>query len=215
MSPTVSSKKSGWKQDPERVKQNILAVALEEFAEHGYSGARINRIAEKTNTSKRMIYYYFDDKDTLYTTVLSNAYKEVRESEQRLELDSVPAIEAMRALVEFTFHHHARHRHFIRLVAIENIHYAEHIQLTEEFRDLNSPAVQRVHEIYQRGLSEGVFRSGLDPVFIHWQISALCFQNVSNEYTFSKAISDEIWTDMGQIRLRKQIEESVLAIMTV
>ena len=134
MSPTVSSKKSGWKQDPERVKQNILAVALEEFAEHGYSGARINRIAEKTNTSKRMIYYYFDDKDTLYTTVLSNAYREVRESEQRLELDSVSAIEAMRALVEFTFHHHARHRHFIRLVAIENIHYAECVPRSEYFQ---------------------------------------------------------------------------------
>ena len=215
MSPPVSSKKSGWKQDPAKVKQNILAVALDEFAEHGYSGARINRIAEKTNTSKRMIYYYFDDKDTLYTSVLSNAYKELRESEQRLKLDSVPAIEAMRALVEFTFYHHARHRQFIRLVAIENIHYAEHIQLTEEFRDLNSPAVKRVHDIYQRGISEGVFKPGLDPVFIHWQISALCFQNVSNEYTFSKAISDEIWTDMGQIRLRKQIEDSVLAIMTV
>ena len=205
--------RGGWKQDPEKVKQNILAVALEEFAEFGYSGARINRIAEKTHTSKRMLYYYFKDKDSLYREVLSAAYREMREGEQALDLDSLPADEAMRLLVEFTFKHHVKNRNFIRLVAIENIHYGEHIDDSSAFMKLNAPAVDRVAEIYQRGVREGLFRAGLEPVYIHWQISALACYNVTNQYTFSKGFGDQIWSDMGQIKLCKQVAESVLAVI--
>lgn len=45
--------------NPEEVKRNILEIASEEFAENGFAGARVNVIAERTETSKRMIYYYF------------------------------------------------------------------------------------------------------------------------------------------------------------
>ena len=70
--------RSGWKQDPAGVRKNILAVAMAEFAANGLSGARIDEIAAKTNTSKRMIYYYFGDKEGLYGRVLEEAYREVR-----------------------------------------------------------------------------------------------------------------------------------------
>ena len=48
-----------WKQDPETVKADILNAARAEFAAHGLSGARISAIVERTQTSKRMIFYYF------------------------------------------------------------------------------------------------------------------------------------------------------------
>ena len=58
------------KQNPEAVQANILHVALEELAKNGLSGARVDEIAAKTETSKRMIYYYFGDKEGLYRRVL-------------------------------------------------------------------------------------------------------------------------------------------------
>ena len=42
-----------------------------------------------------------------------------------------------------------------------------------------------VRSLYLRGLSQGVFRPGIDPLDLHWQISALCFFSVSNRPTFS------------------------------
>ena len=56
--------------DPEATRANILAIATEEFAEKGFSGARVDDIAARTNTSKRMIYYYFGDKEGLFVAVI-------------------------------------------------------------------------------------------------------------------------------------------------
>lgn len=51
------------RQAPDQTAQNILEVATREFADKGFSGARIDAIAESTRTSKRMIYYYFTSKE--------------------------------------------------------------------------------------------------------------------------------------------------------
>jgi AcrR family transcriptional regulator len=52
-------------------------VATEEFAAFGLSGGRVDAIAEKTRTSKRMIYYYFGSKEDLYLAVLEKAYRKI------------------------------------------------------------------------------------------------------------------------------------------
>ncbi len=57
------------KLDPER-RASILAVATKEFAEHGFEAASYNQIIARTGLSKGAIYYYFDDKEDLYATVL-------------------------------------------------------------------------------------------------------------------------------------------------
>lgn len=74
------------KNDPERTRENILAVATEEFAAHGLAGARVDAIAERTRTSKRMIYYYFISKEDLYLAVLEKAYRKIRSREADLKL---------------------------------------------------------------------------------------------------------------------------------
>src|SRR5215510_6558284 len=72
-------------QDPEGTRRNILEVASEEFALNGLAGARIDEIAARTRASKRMIYYYFGDKEGLYLSALENAYRQVREGEAQLD----------------------------------------------------------------------------------------------------------------------------------
>jgi len=59
--------------DPERTRQEILDVALSEFARNGYAGARVDEIAARTRTTKRMLYYYFTNKEQLYIAVLEQA----------------------------------------------------------------------------------------------------------------------------------------------
>src|SRR3546814_2239823 len=54
---------SDWSSDVCSSDLNIIDVATKEFAEYGLSGARIDEIAAKTKSSKRMIYYYFGDKE--------------------------------------------------------------------------------------------------------------------------------------------------------
>ncbi|GLY87793.1 TetR family transcriptional regulator [Actinoallomurus iriomotensis] len=59
-------------------KQRILDAAFAEFAEYGVAGARVDRIAKNARCNKNLIYVYFDNKETLFATVLqrhlSDAY---------------------------------------------------------------------------------------------------------------------------------------------
>ena len=174
------------------------------------AGARIDEIAAATRTSKRMIYYYFGDKDGLYRRVLEDAYREMREGEEKLELGHLLPVAALRSLVGFTFDHHSRNPDFIRLVMIENIHRGAYLLQSDDIRELNKGAISKLREIYRRGLASGDFRAGLDPVELHWQISALCFFNESNRATFSALFGKAPWTAAGQATLRRHVVGMVL-----
>lgn len=162
----------------------ILEVATQEFASKGLSGGRIDAIAEATRTSKRMIYYYFGSKEGLYLAVLEESYRKMRQIESELHLDNLEPEHALRALVEFTFDHHASNEDYIRLVMNENIERGAYLAQSKTIRELNVPAIQAIQRLYERGVQKGVFRVGLDPVDIHASISALTFFNVSNQHTF-------------------------------
>src|SRR5690606_22029793 len=125
---------------PEGTRRNIIEVASNEFALNGLAGARIDEIAEKTRASKRMIYYYFGDKEGLYVSALENAYRVVREGEAELDIESLPPLEGLRRLVGFTFDHHSEHEDFIRMVMIENIHSGRYMERSPALRAVNEAA---------------------------------------------------------------------------
>ncbi len=197
-------------QDPEGTRQNIIDIASEEFALHGLSGARIDEIAARTRSSKRMIYYYFGDKEGLYLSALENAYRLVRAGESKLDVEGLAPLEALRKLVEFTFDHHHLHEDFIRMVMIENIHHGEYLDRSKVIRQLNVSAIDTIESVYHRGVTEGIFRSGLDAIELHWQISALCFFNVSNRATFSKIFGRNLGAPKALASLRQNAVEMVL-----
>src|SRR3954464_843277 len=91
--------------DADRSQGTILAAARDEFAECGLAGARMDRIAERAGLNKRLIYYYFQDKEALFQAVLEQAYRDIREAVQQLKLLELEPVEALRRLVEFTWHY--------------------------------------------------------------------------------------------------------------
>ncbi len=196
--------------DPEGVRRDILTVAMEEFSQNGLSGARIDEIAARTKTSKRMIYYYYGDKEGLYQRVLEEAYGKVRGGEHDLDLDGLDPIAALDKLCRFTFDHHRANPAFIRMVMVENIHHGRHMQTSKTIRDLNQPAIEELEKVLRRGQTEGVFREGITPLELHWQISALSFFNVSNSATFSLIFGGDLFTEEGQHRLSRHVAEMVL-----
>ena len=85
--------------DPERTKREIMEAAREEFARHGLTGARVDAIAARTKTAKRMIYYYFGSKEGLYLAVLEAAYDDIRSVERELRLEALAPEEAIRRIM--------------------------------------------------------------------------------------------------------------------
>jgi AcrR family transcriptional regulator len=178
------AKSGSRKLDAKRSRQDILAVARQEFAEHGLSGARVDAIAARIQTTKRMIYYYFGSKEGLYLAVLEQVYSDIRSVEQELDLASLTPPDAVRRMIEFTFDYEESHPDFIRLVSIENIHHGRHIVQSEKLRSQSNAVIASLTAILKRGQREGVFRSDISAVDLHLMISAFCFFRVSNRHTF-------------------------------
>ena len=202
--------------DPDRTMANILEVAKVEFAEKGLAGARIDEIAATTQTSKRMIYYYFGSKEGLYTAVLEASYREMRTHEAELNLDDLSPLEALRRLVAYTFDHHRQNEHYIRLVMGENINRGQYLAQSPAIQALNVPAISAIRTLYDRGVAAGVFRPGLDALDIHASISALTFFNVSNRHTFGLIFKFDAsapdWIDLRRRSVIEMVERFVLAI---
>jgi AcrR family transcriptional regulator len=196
--------------DPAKTREDILKVATSEFAKKGLSGARIDEIAALTRTSKRMIYYYFKNKQGLYLAVLEEAYRNIRSIESSLNLESLPPEEAMRTLVGFTFDYQAHNPDFVRLVMNENIHNGQYLAQSASIKDLNIPAILEIREIYARGCEQGLFRPGLDPIDIHASISALSFFNVSNQHTFSLIFKRSLTAPGAYAQRRNNVIELIL-----
>jgi AcrR family transcriptional regulator len=207
------SKPEPRKNDPQRTQQDILAVATEEFAAHGLAGARVDAIALKTRTSKRMIYYYFGSKEGLYIAVLEKVYREIRAEEATLNLADLPPEEALRRLIESTVEHDEAHPYFVRLVSIENIHQAQHMLRSASIRELNVSVIQTLAEILERGHSSGVFRRGVDPVDLHLMISALCFFRVSNRHTFGTIFRRDLSAPATLAAHKRMFGDAILAYL--
>jgi AcrR family transcriptional regulator len=199
--------------DPERTKANILEVAAVEFGEKGLAGARIDEIAALTQTSKRMIYYYFGNKEGLYLAVLEESYRRVRDIEAELHLQDLEPEQALRRLVAFTFDHHLQHENYIRLVMNENINRGQFLAQSQRIQELNVPAIAAIKHLYERGVKGGIFRRGLDPVDIHASISALSFFNVSNQHTFGLIFKIDMKSSAYIAHRRDNVIELIVRFM--
>jgi AcrR family transcriptional regulator len=200
--------------DPARTMAEILVVATEEFAQKGLAGARIDEIAERTRTSKRMIYYYFQSKEGLYVAVLEEAYRRVRATEADLHLDDLEPEAALRKLVAFTFDHHAGNEDYIRLVMGENMNRAQFLSQSKNIQGMNVPALQAITQLYQRGVAQGCFRSGLTAIDIHATVSALSFFNVSNQHTFGTIFKIDMRSKPVVAQRKEQVIETVIRFVS-
>jgi AcrR family transcriptional regulator len=200
--------------DAERTRAEIMEVATHEFADLGYDGARVDEIAAKTRTTKRMIYYYFGGKEGLFLAVLEQAYRHIRSLEQQLDVDHLEPVEALRQLAELTFDHHESHQDFVRLVAIENVHYAEHLLRSESREVLAAPALDVLSRIMERGRAAGLFRDDLDALDVHMIISAFCVFRGANRYTFKAIFDRDLLDPERRAHLRRMLGDLVVAHVT-
>jgi AcrR family transcriptional regulator len=201
------------KNDPEKTKRNILLIATKEFARHGYNGARVDAIAARTSTTKRMIYYYFGGKEPLYIAVLEAQYAKIRNYEAGLGLDRLEPEKAIRRLTEFTFDYDHAHPDFVRLVAIENIHQARHLAKSKLIRNVNATVVEAIKGILDRGRREGVFRSNVRAVDVHMLMSALCFFHVSNLHTFGTIFDRDFLAPQTRRQHRALVADFVVHLL--
>ncbi|MDX8053068.1 TetR/AcrR family transcriptional regulator [Lentzea sp. BCCO 10_0798] len=209
-----SSSDAERQRDKDRTRADILEVATREFADKGYTGARVDEIAERTSTTKRMIYYYFGGKEQLYIAVLERAYLAIRALEAEVDVEHLEPEEGIRRLAELTFDHHEAHPDFIRLVSIENIHRAEHIARSEVLAGLANPALDGLTKLLERGRAAGRFRADADPLDVHMVISSFCVFRLANRHTFAAIFGRDMLDPGRRDHHRRMLGDMLINYLT-
>lgn len=201
---------SARRHDAEQTRADILEVATEEFSSFGLAGARVDAIAARTRTTKRMIYYYFGSKEALYREVLDNAYQGIRLFEEAMISAQQPALQAMQTMVELTFDYHDEHPSFVRLVAMENLQPGHQIERATTMPTRNSTVIRLLKGILSAGVESGHFRTGIDPIDLHMLISSFCFHRISNRYTFGTLFGRDPMSPRYRQAQRDMLVDSVM-----
>lgn len=190
----------------EVTRNNIIAVATQEFVRHGYDGASINEIAKATDTSKRMVYYHFGSKQGLYTAVIEAAYERagrgVPGAEVTNELRS--AMETLRAYAEDAFEKFHSNENFVRLVMAENLNEGATIRGSDAVRQRSRANLSALEKICQRGVEEGTMRSDFRAVDLYFAIIGVSFHAVSNRISTGVSLGMDLSTE-EELRLRRKL----------
>lgn len=194
----MTSKPKPRRRDAAASQRRILDAALDEFARLGHAGARIDSIAEAAGVSKPMIYSYFGDKEELYKAALRESYVQIRQGERALDTEHMTPDEAVRELVRFTMQHFVSKPWFISMLNTENLMGGSAVQDIADVAEIQSPLIEKIRDIVNRGVAEGVFRDDIDPVELYITIASLCYFPVSNKLTLRavfKVPVDAAWLE--------------------
>ena len=155
---------------PARVSPDrILAAAALEFAERGFGGARVDRIARRARVNKAMLYYHFKSKQGLYRTLLRRMFTLAGQRLRAIATgDGTPREKVDRAIAGFA-DLIREHAHFPAIMLREIAESGAHLD-RETLAALAS--VPRAFSlIIQDGVAEGTFRP-VHPVFAYFSTLA-------------------------------------------
>jgi AcrR family transcriptional regulator len=201
--------------DPERTKARILAAATAEFARYGLGGARVDRIAARAGANKRMLYYYFRDKDNLFLAALEARYAHIRAAERALDLEHLEPREALRRLVEFTWAYFLEHPEFLTLLNSENLHKGRHVRRSRRVPQMHSTLVETLRGVLKRGERTGVFRAGVDPVQLYISIAGEGYFYLSNRYTLAQVFKRDLMSKRALAERARHNTDMILHALTV
>jgi AcrR family transcriptional regulator len=184
--------KAGARRSPEQTKGAILLAAQKEFAQQGYSGARIEKIAQFAKCNVRMIYHYFDSKKNLYVAVLENAYEDLRSQEASLKIDIDQPMDGFLKLLRFTFDYFEKNPHFEGILRAENVMRGRFVRRSARVIELGFPLRKIISDLIASGERQGLVRPGLDPVHIYVTIAALSRFHRSSAFSLSAVLDTDI-----------------------
>ncbi len=66
--------------------------------------------------------------------------------------------------------------------------------MSSRARETNSPLIETLAEILERGRAEGLFRGGIDPVQLYVSIAGMAYFYLSNNHTLSAIFGRDLMT---------------------
>ena len=151
----------GSRGNPVQSRAAILRAAVREFSKEGVAGARIDAIAKRARVNKALLYYYFQDKETLYSAVLDQVFGGLTAAVNAAFALDVPPREKILAYARAHFDYIADHPLYPRIVQGEMMHAGDNgsRQLDRIVKQYFRPLADQLSRVLAEGMAAGDFRS--------------------------------------------------------
>ncbi len=138
-------------------KEKILEAAREEFAEYGFSGARVDRIAEKAKINKAMLFYYFSSKENLYKSVLKEAAEKLMSQIKSIVTPELKARTFLEKMPEIYIRYFSRNREIVKILGRELMNEDNYYKLiiTELLENEERKTPHLIKKLIDRWINNG------------------------------------------------------------
>lgn len=169
-----------------------MRAATREFGTHGFSGARIERIAAAARCNIRLLYHHYGNKQALYLAVIEASYADLRAREAALALDPADPLGSVEALLRFTFDYFEKNPLLEGLIRSENMMQGRFLRQSQSVPEAAERLKERLAAIVAAGEAQGVMRPGIDPVQLYVTITAFSRFHLANGYTLSNVLGVDL-----------------------
>lgn len=198
--------------NPDETKARILNSAIDEFADFGFLGARVERIALRSDVTMRMLYHYYKSKAYLYGVVLAHVFEQVESAERDFRVEGKDPKEKIAEIVAFAFDLFAQNATFVKLAMGQNFLETEHRRRLRSLDPRHEGLIAAVGDVLREGQAAGLFRGDVDPAQLWAAIYSLSWGQLATPHTFGLDLSDMETSDCLVAR-RAHAQDVVLAYL--
>ena len=171
----------------QNLKEKLLLCAVNEFAEYGYEGARVDNIVKAAGCSKQTVYHHFGNKENLFIEVLEYTWNDIREKERELDISGLSPVIAIEKIIDFTWDYYIN----------------------------NHAHLQSMASLLEEGQRQKTFKKDIDPLQININIAALGAYYLINQYTLGMVYHISMVSPEALEARRRVIKETILSWLLV
>jgi TetR/AcrR family transcriptional regulator len=193
-------------------EQKILTAAREVFFQKGFSGARMQDIADEAGINKALLHYYFRSKEKLFETIFREAFEKLVPRIIEVFSSDFPFFDKIRAFCE-AYITMAMENPFIPIFILNEMHRnPEGFQKT--FGDIPKKVPHALlKSVIKNAVDEGLIRE-IDPPQLIMNMLSLCiFPTISRPmFQLVMNMSDTQFKKMSELRKTEVADFIIQAI---
>lgn len=197
------------------LKEKLLLCAVNEFAEYGYEGARVDNIVKAAECSKQTVYHHFGNKENLFIEVLEYTWNDIRQKEKALDVSGLSPAQAIEKIIDFTWNYYIANPWFLNIVHSENqskgVHYAKSKRLPE----INYSHLELMASLLEKGKALNIFKQDIDPLQVNINIAALGGYYLINQHTLGLVYHISMVSPQALEARRKVIKETIMSWLLI
>ncbi|EAA7190121.1 TetR/AcrR family transcriptional regulator [Salmonella enterica] len=197
------------------LKEKLLLCAVNEFAEYGYEGARVDNIVKAADCSKQTVYHHFGNKENLFIEVLEYTWNDIRQKEKALDVSGLSPAQAIEKIIDFTWDYYIANPWFLNIVHSENqskgVHYAKSKRLPE----INYSHLELMASLLEKGKALNIFKQDIGPLQVNINIAALGGYYLINQHTLGLVYHISMVSPQALEARRKVIKETIMSWLLI